>query len=52
MFGSFNTFGHVATSNSFCGSHNSRPFYGNSTPTYGNAYNVNDFTSHMNAQGF
>ncbi|WP_375705114.1 hypothetical protein [Bartonella sp. AA86SXKL] len=45
MFGSFNTFGHMATKPSFGHSHNSRP-------THGNACSPNAFLSHMNAQGF
>ncbi|WP_019222898.1 hypothetical protein [Bartonella rattaustraliani] len=44
MFGSFKTFGHRATSHSFCHSHNSRP-------THRNAYGFNDFTSEMSFQG-
>ncbi|WP_375639082.1 hypothetical protein [Bartonella sp. MF74HXZ] len=43
MFGSFNTFGHMATKHSFGHSHNSRPT---------NACSPNDFISHMNAKGF
>ncbi len=39
------TFGHMATSHSFGGSHNSRP-------THGNAYSPDNFMTHMNAQGF
>ncbi|WP_375641874.1 MULTISPECIES: hypothetical protein [unclassified Bartonella] len=45
MFGSFNTFGHMATKPSFGHSHNSRP-------THGNACSPNAFMSHMKAQGF
>ncbi|WP_406604069.1 hypothetical protein [Bartonella gliris] len=45
MFGSFNTFGHMATKPSFGHSHNSRP-------THGNACSPGAFMSHMNAKGF
>ncbi|WP_375606591.1 MULTISPECIES: hypothetical protein [unclassified Bartonella] len=44
MFGSFNTFGHMATKPSFGHSHNSRP-------THGNACSPGAFMSHMNARG-
>ncbi|WP_375695269.1 hypothetical protein [Bartonella sp. AC90GZZY] len=43
MFGSFNTFGHMATKPSFGHSHNSRPIHGNACSVSGFA---NDMFSH------